>query len=132
MARVILPGPWTIQRDGLVGNDPAGAIGWCRIDAMRIQVGFGAGDEERAGPMEPVQAGKIEIAAVHHVDGTCFGKEHVERMHVVQLAVRYVNETRYEELRQFIAIFVKPSDQDKLKEAYAELKRTNARLKAIL
>ena len=44
--------------------------------------------------MQHVQASEIDVAAVHDVDGTGFGKQHIESMNVVQLAVRNVDEAR--------------------------------------
>jgi hypothetical protein len=47
---------------------------------VSIKVGFGARDEERARLLQHVQAGKIDVATIHHVDGTGLGQQHVERM----------------------------------------------------
>ena len=42
--------------------------------------------------MQHVQAGEIHVASIHDVDGTRFGKQHIERMDIVQFAVGYVDE----------------------------------------
>jgi len=44
--------------------------------------------------MQRMKAGEIDIATVHDIDGTGFGKQQIERMHVGQFAVRHVNEAR--------------------------------------
>src|SRR5450755_113071 len=42
--------------------------------------------------MQRVQAGEIHVASIHDVDSTRFGKQHIERMDIVQFAVGYVDE----------------------------------------
>ena len=37
--------------------------------------------------MQHVQTGEIHVAPIHDVDGARFGKQHIERMHIVQFAV---------------------------------------------
>ena len=44
--------------------------------------------------MQSMQAGEIDVASIHDVDGARFGEQHIERMNIVQFAVRDVNETR--------------------------------------
>jgi hypothetical protein len=61
---------------------------------MRIEIRLRPGHEECAGLVQRVQAGEINITAVHDVDGTGLGEQHVQRMNVVQLAVGYVDEAR--------------------------------------
>lgn len=48
---------------------------------------FGPDDEERAGRRKAVQAGEIEGAAIHHVEGMRFERERVEDVQVVQFAL---------------------------------------------
>src|SRR6266853_546274 len=52
------------------------------------------GDEEGAGEMQPMEAGEIDVAAIHDVDGARFREQQVKSMDVVQLAVRNVDEAR--------------------------------------
>ena len=44
--------------------------------------------------MQPIQTGKIDIPAIHNVDGPSFRHEHVECMHIVQLSVGNIDEAR--------------------------------------
>src|SRR5712672_701442 len=84
----MLAGVVTVERDGLIADDPRRPVGRGRIDAMGIHVRFGAGDEEGAGEMQPMEAGEIDVAAIHDVDGARFREQQVESVDVVQLAVR--------------------------------------------
>ena len=44
--------------------------------------------------MQPVQAAKVDIPSIHKVDGTSLGYQHIERVHIVQLAVRDMDKAR--------------------------------------
>ena len=44
--------------------------------------------------MQPMEAGEIDVAAIHDIDGARFREQQVESMDVVQLAVRNVDEAR--------------------------------------
>jgi hypothetical protein len=61
---------------------------------MRTQVGFGAGYEKGTGLVQPMQTGEIDVTTIHDVDGPSLRHEHIERMHIVQLSVGNVDETR--------------------------------------
>jgi hypothetical protein len=91
---VMLAGVVTVERDGLIADDPRRPVCRRRIDAMGIHVRFGAGDEESAGEMQSMEAGEIDVAAIHDVDGARFREQQVESVDVVQLAVRNVDEAR--------------------------------------
>ena len=41
--------------------------------------------------MQHMQAGEIHVAPIHDVYGSGFGKQHIERMDIVQFAVGYVD-----------------------------------------
>ena len=45
--------------------------------------------------MQRVQPREIDMAAVHHVERTSLEAQHVEHVHVVQLAVADMDEGRY-------------------------------------
>src|SRR5215204_1105004 len=94
MNGIVLAGGVAIQRDGLVGNDAGHPIGGRGVDAVSIQVGFGAGDEEGASVMQDVKAREVDIAAIHDVDGARFREQQIEDVNVLQLAVRDVDEAR--------------------------------------
>lgn len=44
--------------------------------------------------MERMEAGEIDVAAIHDVDGASLREQPIERLHVVQLAIREVDEAR--------------------------------------
>jgi hypothetical protein len=72
---VVLAGVVTVERDGLIADDPGRPVGRGRIDAMGIHVRFGAGNEEGAGEMQPMEAGEIDVAAIHDIDGARFREQ---------------------------------------------------------
>ena len=61
---------------------------------MGIHVRFGAGDEESSGEMQHMEPGEIDIAPIHNVDRARLREQQVERVNIVQLAVRNVDEAR--------------------------------------
>ncbi len=65
MDRVVLAGLHAIERDGLVGDDAGASISGRRIHPVCVEVGFGARDKERASLLQSIQAGKVDIAAIH-------------------------------------------------------------------
>ncbi len=78
MVGIMLAGIVTVERDGLIANDAGRAIGRGRIDPMGVQVRFGAGHEEGADLIEAVEAGEIDIAAIHDVDSSRLREQQVE------------------------------------------------------
>ena len=61
---------------------------------MSIHVRFGAGDEEGSGQVQHMEPGEIDIAPIHDVDRARLREQQVERVNVVQLATRNVDEAR--------------------------------------
>jgi hypothetical protein len=59
---------------------------------MRIHVRFGTGDEESSGKMQHMEPGEIDIAPIYDVDRARLREQQVERVNVVQLAIRNMNE----------------------------------------
>ena len=55
--------------------------------------------------MQRMKAGEIDIATIHNIDGTGFGEQQIERMHVGQFAVRHVNEARDVAAQSRVCIF---------------------------
>ncbi len=45
---------------------------------MSIHVRLGARDEEGPGLVQHIQAGKVDVGAIHDVDGSGFRYEHIE------------------------------------------------------
>jgi len=61
---------------------------------MSVHVRFGAGDEEGSGEVQHMEPGEIDIAPIHDVDRARLREQQVERVNVVQLAIRNVDEAR--------------------------------------
>jgi hypothetical protein len=94
MNRVIFARVAPVQCNRLIGDDAGRPIGGGRVHAMSTEVGFGADHEKGPGLVQPIQTSEIDLTAVHDVDGASLRHEHVERMHIVQLGVGNMNETR--------------------------------------
>ena len=83
-----------IERDSVIAHQTGAAIDRSGIDATSIQIRLRPCDEERHRLMHDMQALEIDIGPIHHValgqplDCTGLDGEQIERMHVVQLAVR--------------------------------------------
>ena len=61
---------------------------------MRIEIGFGAGYEKGTGLVQHIQAGEIDIPAIHHVYRARFRHDQIKSIHIMQLTVGYVDEAR--------------------------------------
>ena len=92
MLRVIAAGGLTVQGDGLVADDAGRAVCRRRVDAVSIHIGLRTGDEESASSVKSIQALEVDIAAIHDVDGAGLRDQSIERMDVMQLAIRDVDE----------------------------------------
>ena len=83
-----------IQGDTLVAHDPVGLVASVGIDPMRRQIRLGAGDKEGPSLMQRIEAGEIDIAPIHDVEGTRLRYQQIECVDVRHLAVGDVNEGR--------------------------------------
>jgi hypothetical protein len=52
-----------------------------------VHIDFGARDEEGAGLMERVEPTKIDVAAIHHIDGSGLRHNQIERCSIAHFAV---------------------------------------------
>jgi hypothetical protein len=82
----------TVQCDALIADDAGGSIGWHRVHPVRVHATLGAGDEERAGLMQGVQSGEIQIAPVHHVECARLDGQDIQHTDLVGLAIADVEE----------------------------------------
>jgi len=92
MRRVFSPRVVPIQSDCLIRDDAGRAIGRGGINTVCIEVGFRARHEESAGLVQTIQAGEIDVPAIHDLNGARFGHDHLECVPIVQLDVGDVNE----------------------------------------
>ncbi len=58
------------------------------VAPLQQDILFGAYDEECRAEGEHEEAFKIDVAAVHHIERTGFGKELIQDVHVMHFAVR--------------------------------------------
>ena len=72
---------------GLIADDAGASIHGVRIYAAKMGIGFGAGYKERLCLMQRIQACKIEIAAIHHVNRPSLQHQHVKHIDIAQLGV---------------------------------------------
>ena len=91
---IVLGDVETVQPDALVADDAGAAVGWHRVQSVRIHATLGAGHEECSGLMQRIQACEIQIAAIHDVESACLEGQHVQHIDLVRLAVRDVDESR--------------------------------------
>jgi len=84
---VILSGVETVKKDGLVALQPGGFVDRMRVKTFEIQISFGPRHKKGRGLMDHEQAGKVEIAAIHHVDRPWLERDIVEDVDIVNLAV---------------------------------------------
>lgn len=80
------------QENRLIADEAGRTIDRARIAAAGLEVGLGARDEEASGIIEARQTLEVEIAAIHDIEGAGFGKELIQNIDVVHLAVTDENE----------------------------------------
>ena len=84
----------TAQYDRLIATQTRALVDRMRVEAPILQIGFGASDEKSLGLMQPVEPGEIDIPPIHHIEAARLEDHQVEDIHVVQLAIRDVDERR--------------------------------------
>ena len=91
MPGVVLLRVEAIECDRLIANDADRAIGLRRVEPMRLHVGLGPRDEESTGQMQSVKPRKIDVAAIHDIDGASLGEQQIECVDVgcTYVAKRY-------------------------------------------
>ena len=62
------------------------------IDAVIVHVDFSAGDKEGARPMQCVQPPKIDVAAIHDIDGPNLRHDQIQRQRIAHFAVGNMDE----------------------------------------
>ena len=76
----------TLEDDNLIALDARGFVDGLGVEAFSAEVGFCPGDKERRCPVDLVEAGKIEIAAIHDVDGPHLDDQLVENIDIVDFS----------------------------------------------
>ena len=76
-------------------RDHAGAgVGRMRTASSQFHSFLDAHDEERARSLEDVQALKVHISSIHHIERACLRQELVEDVDVVDLSLGNLNKRR--------------------------------------
>ena len=78
----------------MIRSQPSGLVDRTRVPPLQQDVLFGAYDEERRRHHEDKKPFKIDVPTVHYVERTGFRKNLVEDVHIVDLAIRNVDERR--------------------------------------
>src|SRR5208283_3424237 len=65
-----------------------------RFQAVELDVGFGASDEEGVGQHKSMEPLKIQVAPVHHIESSGLQKQLVQNAHIGLFAGRNRNERR--------------------------------------
>src|ERR1035441_4601180 len=71
------------QANGLIATQTRRLVDGKRAEAMKSKILAGAGDEVSPRLVERIEAGKIQVAAVHQVNATGFEKQFVENVNLV-------------------------------------------------
>ncbi len=83
-----------VQRDVLVADHALFPVGGRRTQAPGIHAHLGACHEERAARLEPMEAGEIDVASIHDIEGTRLDGKDVQDPHIGHLARADVDESR--------------------------------------
>jgi hypothetical protein len=65
-----------------------------RIQALGLHVALGSNHKEGCGLMECIKTLKIEVTAIHHVEGSGFCHQNIEDIDIVDFAVGKLDESR--------------------------------------
>ena len=79
------------QQDRLVADQSRRSVHRVGVAAAELEVGLGAGHEQRPGGMESVQEPEIQVSAIHDVVGTGTRNQVVQGVDIVQFPVRDQN-----------------------------------------
>src|SRR5260370_30921444 len=82
------------QDHGVVGTDAGALVHGMRVAAIQQDVFFGADHEEGRREREHVEPLEIDVASIHDVECADLGKDLIEDINVVSLAIRDANEGR--------------------------------------
>lgn len=82
------------EDDGLIADQPGGAVDGMRVPAVCFEIRFAAGDKEAARFVNAIQTLEVEEAPIHHVERARLGHQLIEDVDLVHLAVADVDEGR--------------------------------------
>ena len=73
------------QHDGLIADQSGVPIDGMRIAAPGFEIGLGSRHKEAACLVKTVEPAKVDVGTVHDVEGSWFGQQQVQNIHVVSL-----------------------------------------------
>ena len=76
----------TLEDNNLIALDAGGFVDGLGIEACSAEVYFCTSDKECRCPVDLVEAGKIEISAIHDVDGPKLDEQLVEDVDIVDFS----------------------------------------------
>ncbi len=84
---VMLSGIKAFELHRLIADDARASVGALLVDSFGTHVRLGASDKERTGQIHCVESFEIQIPAVHDIKGAWLGRQKVEHVDFVHLAV---------------------------------------------
>jgi hypothetical protein len=81
------------QDDGLIAAQTRGLVDGAARASDAVEIAFAARDEERAGHRKAVQALKIDVAAIHHIERASLDRELIEYVDIVHFPAGNVDKT---------------------------------------
>ena len=84
-----------VEQYRLIANNACRSVDSSRVNSSSVHVGFGARHKETTRALHLVKSGEIQIATVHHVEGSGFDWHEVEHVDFVQLCVADVYKRWY-------------------------------------
>lgn len=91
---IIFGGIETGKHNRLVASKAGRFIDGLRIQSSKLEIGFGAGYESGLRLIQGVEPGKINITAVHEVDGASFRNQLVKNVDVMYFTMSNPNKRR--------------------------------------
>jgi len=80
-----------VEQDRLIANNSGRPIDLCRINSASIHIGFGARHEEPARLVQGLKTRETQVAAIHDIERTRFGRHEVQHVELEHLAVADVD-----------------------------------------
>ena len=84
---VMLSGIKAVELHRLIADHARTSVGALRVDSFGIRVRLGTSHKERAGQIHCVESFEIQIPAIHDIKGAWLGRQEIEHVHFVHLAV---------------------------------------------
>ena len=90
---VVFRGLGCVQYNGLVAAQAGGFVDGTRRTPSVIQIAFGTDDKKSGLLREGIEPGKVDVTAVHDVEGAGFQNQFVEELDIVRFPLCYAEET---------------------------------------